>query len=236
MFANPGISLSNSLTDPFIPQPPGSFEKCSLASDANLLAHYRLEDTSNRVSTSNYLANSNITFSAGKWNNAADFGTDNNTTTKRRYLFTDGFGIDDTDIISVAGWVYFYSVGLTAQVPFQHTSKTSAFYFQFYWNGTNFSFDAAGSATTFNPSPADPSGVWHHFAFTRNHNINATFYWDNVSMGTISTGTTPTVKAGIFYMGFGSDNTAPFLGLLDDVVVFNRLLTSTDVGNIFNGT
>lgn len=237
MFANPGISLSNSLTDPFIPQPPGSFEKCSLASDANLIAHYRLEDANDRLGTYN-LNNSNVSFNAGKWNNAADFGSDNGSA-KRRYLYTDGFGIDDTGAISIAGWIYFYSTGLGVQVPFQHTSKTSAFYFQFYWNGTNISFDASGSATAFTPTPADPSGVWHHFAFTRNagSGVTATFYWDNTSKGSLVVGTTPTLIPGKFYLSADCGVNPNFLlGLLDDIVVFNRAISSTDVNNIFNGT
>jgi hypothetical protein len=81
---------------------------------------------------------------------------------------------------------------------------------------------------------------WHHVVGIMNGSTY-TVYVDGSSIGSANVGngtvsTTPSTNGGDFKIGarYDDNNTFAFNGYLDDVAVFNRALTSTDVSNIYN--
>ena len=79
---------------------------------------------------------------------------------------------------------------------------------------------------------------WHHLAFVKNGDgsNNLTFYVDGQASGTASVGTV-TTPAGDKHIGVLHDGVfaAPFGGNLDDVRVYNRALSATEVQRLAQG-
>ena len=98
--------------------------------------------------------------------------------------------------------------------------------------------DGAVNFVTFESTNAINNGQFHHGALVRN-NTNLLFYLDGVSNAAASTlGIINLSNAANFRVGqsvcSGSDSTAPFSGTLDELDMFNRALTASEVAAIFN--
>lgn len=73
------------------------------------------------------------------------------------------------------------------------------------------------------------AGVWTHAAFVVDENQFATFYLDGVNIGTVSPpGITPLASTG-WFLGARSDTSQLFRGLLDDVQIYDGMLTDAQV-------
>jgi hypothetical protein len=76
--------------------------------------------------------------------------------------------------------------------------------------------------------------VWYHVVAIRN-NSNITMYLNGQLVGSTSTnGTTPDYGSNsAFLIGMRSDLTQPFRGDIDDILIYNRILTTAEVLEIY---
>lgn len=79
--------------------------------------------------------------------------------------------------------------------------------------------------------------TWYHLVFTLTGTTSLICYLNGAQIWTATIGTLP--SASTSPLGFfqdGSYDSEHFQGRLDDVAIFNRVLTATEVSNLYNGT
>jgi len=158
----------------------------------------------------------------------------------------DVSGISSVTAFSVSAW---FRTSSTATMYLLSgvgsATDPSAFYdgFQVYISGGKpyfvvgngaSKYDGANNTTTVNDDD------WHHVVGVMNGSTY-TVYVDGSTVGSTNIGdgtvsTTHSTCGGNFTIGerFDSNNTYAFNGYVDDVAVFNRALTSSEVSNIYN--
>lgn len=157
----------------------------------------------------------------------------------------DAFHFDGSSaIISTGGASLSPPWTASMWVNYSHTSDSSAGLMedgtnclkleQYGSTGHNVGISQIGYAdSTF--SYAAPTGAWTHLAFVAS-STNVTLYANGVSKGSITTNNFPLPRA---YLGAGYvPSTGKFidhmLGSLDDVMLFSRALSSTEINSIYN--
>ncbi len=98
--------------------------------------------------------------------------------------------------------------------------------------------DASGGFKDFiAPAPPINNGNWRHVAFTLASSRLLTLYVDGASVfsdtSTLTTSLTPDIANSAFGREMFSA-TASFIGLMDDLQIYNRALTGTEVGSIYS--
>lgn len=77
--------------------------------------------------------------------------------------------------------------------------------------------------------------TWKHFVFVRNNALSKLeVFVDGVSVGSKTSASNLTNKNRNFRIGGGGVGTETFNGLIDDVKIFNRALTGSEVSTIYN--
>jgi len=106
------------------------------------------------------------------------------------------------------------------------------FFNELYQNHNNNYLYMAGAGTVNYFSPTFTTSVWHHLALTYNGTEETDLlYLDGVQYGP-SIGTPSTNNGSISPFNIGSGN---FLGSIDDIRVYNRVLSSAEVKALYNG-
>ncbi len=98
-----------------------------------------------------------------------------------------------------------------------------------FWNGNYPSYAWVSADSTYN------DGAWHLATITM-LNTNVTFYKDGVFDGTQVTGTRTTSSPNDLWIGVEQSTPRRFNGTIDDVRIYNRALTSSEVAGLYNGT
>lgn len=209
----------------------------------NLVAYFKMEDA-----TENYVAdgtldmtnNGGVTFPAGKVNNGGQF-----TATSTQYLsHTDNatFSMGDIDC-SFAAWVKLDSLGTTRSIVYKLTNAAgfpreygleynSGGLFSFFVTNTSNNWDGLVQATTFG---AASSGVWYFVVAWHNsvaNTINIQINNGTVDSAAYSVG----IRDGTAPFTIGSaDNISVWDGMIDEVGVWKKVLSSTERTDLYNG-
>jgi hypothetical protein len=78
-------------------------------------------------------------------------------------------------------------------------------------------------------------GQWHHYALTvSSTQDSAKVYVDGVYRNAIPRGGSTINPSGNFYVGRGSDGLHPLNGMVDDLRLYNRELSASDITSLFN--
>jgi hypothetical protein len=204
----------------------------SLFSDANLKAYYRLESSSVDSKGTYNGSDTTISYTTGKFGNGAVFGASSN-------IVTTLAGTNFTTAITMSLWVNGNSTS-TEDYASLVAARSSGNLLAIAMGGAGYgdktktyiSVDAASSGT---PTITVIDGSWHHVAGV----------YDGTNIGLYHNGTFVTQSAygnvnsagSNFYMGVdpGYLLTRNFVGTLDDVAIFNRVLGSQEIYNIYNG-
>jgi len=207
----------------------------------SLLSYYKLDDGTDYFGTRNLTVVGNTVFGTGKVGNAAYFdGVDDGL---------DGgnvFNFERTDSFSVSAWVK------------RNTSGTSDFIAgneDFLGTNTGWAFDIAAadqatvelSAGAGNSCSARASignsdtGSAHHYVMTYNGTSDVSgikIYVDGVSktLTTVSNNLVSSITTtGAFRLGLTNDNSADLDGYIDEVGIWTKVLTQTEVSDLYNG-
>ena len=77
-------------------------------------------------------------------------------------------------------------------------------------------------------------GVWYHLTVT--YNTGAVNIYINGNLDKTCNGNTTITNNSTFYIGYNNNNDAYFKGLIDEVRIYNRALSASEVSELFNYT
>ena len=217
----------------------------------NLVSYWKLDESSGNAADShgsNTLTNTGVVFSAGKINNGADFELGDAPGSYDRLTITDASqsGLDITGDIALSAWVK----------PESEPGNSIQYHIAGKWFTTNsrsyiFRYEKVSGVLylTFTPSPdgADAenlrvlvdlgTGTWKHIVMSWKASTKTlTVYVNGASVGT-AVGSFNSIfsSTSIFYIGGESVGQNIFDGMIDEVGIWSRELTSTEVTSLYNG-
>lgn len=211
-----------------------------LRNDTSLISYYRLDDTTDYKAAHALTNNGTTTFTAGKFGAAANFGSANST----KYLNTSSnMGIDG-GVITISLWIKLLAeIGSGVWTFAMQSNSTSKVRHKIFYNfnaGTiQMGWDRARTSTADegpNYNITLGTSNWYHVAYVYD-NTNVTGYLNGVAVGTptAASGTGGGVSPDDF--SIGQDTAAGLTqfasALIDDVAVFSRVLTATEVNQLY---
>ncbi len=209
----------------------------SLFNDANLVAYYKAEDVNDSKGSNNLINNGAVGFSAAKFNNGFDFGTPNTTkylsgaytyvATGNDFTVCWWFKTDDKSTVSFKSDVggggadeYYLIANVTGTISFHSCNSDGS------------ESDEGGSVTAFDNS------AWHHIAFVGMNSGTdwiKKIYFDSVLVSTNTVVGKDPGKLGDINIGRIIVEQSNFsTGLMDDVAIFSRALTATEINTLFS--
>ena len=204
-----------------------------MALSTNLVAVYKLDNVNDSLNGFNLTNTNSVAFSAGLIGNAADFGTTNST----KYLsVANNLGVTSSTACSFEVWVKIGTSGNNEFIwhgdsvdkrSYDIIANATQVYFRTNIRGTG--FQNIVSNTTLSTSN------WYQFVFTFNGTQSEGFI-NGTSVGTIaSSGVGSLATSDIFYIGKEDGAATYATGLVDEVRVWSRAITSTEVTELYNG-
>jgi hypothetical protein len=154
---------------------------------------------------------------------------------------TAGPVLDTTRSFSASAWVYLNKTDTTQNVLGQDGSRTSAFFVGYSsdddkWRLVVPKADADNAATTTVASTENAqASQWTHLAVTYDADVHQVRLYVNGLLSTVQVDVNVLPSAGAFTIGRGrwnGANTMPFNGVVDDVRVFNRVVTDDEVRKV----
>jgi hypothetical protein len=208
-----------------------------LFGDANLVGYWRLEGNSNDSKASNNGTDTSITYgtSYGKFGQGALFTSASNS----KIIFGDVLDAG-TSAWTVGCWMKTSSHGAdTGYLVAKNNFDTVGYFLNVASAKAVFACDTGGNTTS---STSVNDGNWHFIVGTREvsgGNKIMKIYVDGVLDATGSTVAGQDLQnAQNLALGMQQINSsayqAPFNGSIDDVFIFNRNLTSTEISNLYN--
>ena len=173
-----------------------------------------------------YTVNGNPTVTDCRGQSCIDFdGTGDSITTLDE---TCGVGA-----LSICVWIYPESVGETAGRIIDNGQSI-------FWVGSSnrLGFTSAGATNIFSANNATTYNAWQHVCVTRNSAGSATnFYVDGSTNGTANQNS-GTPAEGTTNMIIGSRNAGDrdFNGKIQNLLIFNRVLSATEIAQLYNNT
>jgi hypothetical protein len=140
-----------------------------------------------------------------------------------------------TSSFSISGW--FKSSSATNQRIVSKDDGTNRSYLvQLQSNGVvRGAIYTSGTGQLNDSASGFADGNWHHFVFTFEETVGTKLYIDNGSPTTDSVGAIDNDPAD-FEIGRKGNNTNLFAGDIDEVAVWNKVLSADDVQTIYNAT
>jgi len=150
-------------------------------------------------------------------------------------------GLDITGDLSIAMWVKFETTATQQGLATKWSgSSQKAFIFQFTSNTLSFVVTTDGSTQVGKDVAWTPSaGTWYHIGMVYDASAGeVAFYVNGAQQGTTQTGAPTSIfnGSGPFILGAFQDSavTGFFDGLMDDVLVWARELTSAEISDLYN--
>lgn len=210
----------------------------------NLVSYWKFDESSGDASDSvngNTLTNFNtVAYSSGKINNGADFEADNS----EYFKIDDGdqTGLDIAGDVSISCWVKFETDVSTYQVNKWGAGTELAYAFTYTSGGTGLRLRINDGTSTTNAVVAwTPSlATWYHLVVVYDASAGtADFYVDASQQGSQQSGLGNSINnnnqpfaIGVNY-NEGGLNT-PFDGMMDEIGIWSRTLTSGEVTELYN--
>ncbi|MDQ1723313.1 MAG: hypothetical protein QOG52_341, partial [Frankiaceae bacterium] len=194
---------------------------------------------------------SGVSWAAGKYGSGVNFPSVNLAT---NYVTSTQLPIRTSQSFSVAAWVNVAdTAGVRTAVSAGTTGSFSGFYLKYDAGQWRFSMPftastANGSMDQIGAAAGSPAGQWVHLVGVYNASTYLmTLYVNGVSVatGTRSTGTGATnwdatggLTLGQSRYGFSNPGIAadPWFGMIDDVRLYNRAVSASEVSTIYAGT
>jgi len=140
--------------------------------------------------------------------------------------------------ISFSYWFYANNGTNNTMISYNNNSGNSCIQFDF--NNTTLSvYTALNNQWTISPNKVLNINTWYHVVYTLNNNnpVQANLYINGslVSSGTGNANQTLANYRGYIYLGYAGDYIRGYNGLLDDFRIYNFVLTSNQVQELYNG-
>ena len=146
--------------------------------------------------------------------------------------------LDITGALSITAWVKFDSIGSFPMIYAKGKYSDDLAGYQFYVFSPGgqaqlvFYDGGSGGAPSYG-STSLSTGVWYHVAVTRSASRGITLYLNGSPDGTDTRTGSP--STGTLDINIGSDYGGNYLdGLIDEVAVFNSVLSASDISSIYN--
>ena len=215
----------------------------SLFSDANLVAYYRMESGALTTDSkgANTLTNYNtVADGIGKFGGGADFGASN---TDKALRVASDLGIGATTNITASIWVKLNTEISTGEYTFIDKNKAGAtgtliqIYYEYNGGTRRLNFRRLGSANaavTYNLTLGTSN--WYHLVLTWD-GTNMYAYVNGVSVGSAASSGTFNLTAYADQLAIGTtnsvDNVRYSSAIIDDVAIFSRALTASEVSQLY---
>lgn len=215
----------------------------ALRNDANLLSYYRMEGNSNDAKGLENGTDTSMSYSSigGKFNQYGDF----NGTSSRIAL---SVGNAESSSWSVSAWVYPTATGTRTIYNNGSSWSSSGTWsgYQIFYDGSykvwcyNFYSNSAYNNPT--ATNAMTANAWNHIVVTHSSSGNITHYLNGVANGSVASGgasvwTQSAYRSrsiGVDLKASAGSPTFFHSGRLDDVAIFSRALTSTEISDFYN--
>lgn len=207
----------------------------------NIQAYWKFDESSGNASDSvngNTLTNNGtITYSAAKINNGANLGT------SKYFSCGDSASLSPTSDFSVSWWWKLNSI-TSLMVPFSKwTASGNQRSFESYYTAGNMRF---GMSTTGSNevifgdfSWTASTATWYHLVLTRNGSTgDSKFYVNGSQQDSTKNAATTNIydSTGTLMIGqYDSGDGRWTDGLIDEMGMWTRVLSSTDVTDLYNG-
>lgn len=203
----------------------------ALFSDSALLSYWRFEGNSNDSKGSNNGTDTTVTYSTanGKYGQGAGY---NGTSSKTRTA-NNPFSNANLATATIVFWFKLAS----APAANAHTLNIEG-WVTAWLNTSGYveckSSGGDGDLVTYSTNICD--GAWHHVAFKWNSTTSSELYVDNVSRGTHAPSGAPNVDSTTRPMGIGASwqDANWFGGAIDDMAVFSKGLSATEINTLYS--
>lgn len=212
----------------------------------DIKAYWKFDESSGNASDSvgsNTLVNNNTaTYSTGKINNGAYCADASN----QFFKINSSSDLRIKDDLTIAGWFYFDSTEIMWLVDKRSESGEDFSMYALYFSGGNTialrTTNGSSSSLVDRSVAWTPStSTWYHIAVTRKSSDGSIkFYINGSQQGSTQTGYTGTLRDNSdlpFYVGRYKDsgeNDRDLDGRVDELGVWARELTSTEIGELYN--
>lgn len=207
----------------------------------NLIAYYEFNNgaiTTDSSGNSKTLINVNTVANtaSGKIGYGADFGSTNTT----KNLNNSSLGANPTLPMSISTWFYPASVNDNGNIF--SIADTTTPYYQLKLDSTTshivFRSNTTGTATSVDTGIAPSINTWYHVVVVLNSATSVTLYVNGTQTNLNATCDDPPTSTldALFFGALG--RTTPlqyYSGILDEVGVWSRVLTSAEVTQLYNG-
>jgi len=195
----------------------------------NILSYYKLNESSGNAVDSvsaNNLTNTNVTYATGKIQNGAVFDGASNRSLKRNSIAT-------LTSFSVSFLVKFSAFGSVIAIVDKLSTTASGFriWAGTTWGGLLLTMNGTSWAISFTPTV----GQWYHFVWTYSGGTAKLYKDGNTTPFDTKTGLSLTDGGNQFCLGNRSNNDKSFNGMLDEVGLWTRELSSSEVAELYNG-
>lgn len=214
---------------------------------SNIVSYWKLDEASGNAADSvgsNTLTNNSVTYGTGKINNGADF---EGSSANQSLSITDASqsGLDITSDISFSFWWKPESVGAAEQYMVSKFPAAAGNYsYRLGYDGSGninltISNDGTSVENLYVSLGTINAGTWYHLVTTwKASTKTATHYKNGSSLGT-AVGAMGSIHNGntAFMLGnySGSSANQGVDGFLDEVGIWNKVLTSDEVTELYNG-
>jgi hypothetical protein len=228
-----------------------SAPSCSgdLISTSNLVGYWSLNGASNDLSGNNYLLtnyNSLVVYTSGiaKFSQSGVFltGSTDPGSARRALYRSSSTGFPNTNSTSAAatymGWFNFDNLPTTGECYLFSNAKSGQRAVTITYQSTNnirIQIYDGSSAYQTDYSHTPTTDTWYHYAFTQNAGVFTT-YINGVSAHTWTNTNNGNAGGNIFRIGGHEGFNLSFLGHIDDVAVFSRVLSSSEIATVYAGT
>jgi hypothetical protein len=219
-----------------------SLRNSTLFTDANLQAYWELENVNDSKNSYTLTNGNTVTFVAGKFNNGANIAGSN-----KSLKILDNIGVTFSTAYTMCGWIKLnneISSGDWALFDINHNANGSEItLLKYQYNGgsrqlyfTRYNSGAVGDYGTY--SVALGTSSYHFFAIQYTGTAMKLFLDGSEVFSTNSASTAGTTGPYTKGVGLGMEvqnTTGNTDAIFDDVAIFNRALSSTEISNHYSG-
>jgi hypothetical protein len=207
--------------------------------DGSLVSWWRMDDLNSSGGVVDYMGRNNgtnvggvVQVDNGKFGKAMSFNTTN-------YIrIPNSVSLNLTGNFTISAWAYITTTTNYQSLIDKGTGFcTNGYAFQYYTNAWHFFISNDSCAGLIDISSGSVSiNTWYHIIGVKN-DTNISIYLNGVLKSIGVNPPTGTIASGYpLLIGYANSGSSSFNGSIDDVMIFNRSLTSSEILSIYNAT